>query len=415
MLWLLDFPHGKVVFGSFLNRLYPGVMSNRSPVFAQIMRPLDPTEFARCNALFPSPRRPRGLSAYDHFLALCFAQLAYRESLRDIAACLSARAARAYHLGFRSRVTRTNLAYANQHRDWRVFAAVAQVLMPRAQALYQDEPAPQSEWPAVVYALDASLIELSSALFPWAHWQGNFAAMKLHTLLNLRGNVPAWCVVTEVTCPEQKMLAQVPLVPGAVYIMDRGYLDFPRLARMDRARALFVVRAKARLHFRVLVSRAVDKASGLRCDQTVALTGRYSRHAFEGPLRRVSVRDEESDCSLVLLTNNFVLSADTIGQLYRRRWQVELFFKWIKQHLRLHAFLGRTANAVRAQIWTAICAYLLTAIARKQMKLPQSLHQILQIISVSAFEQTPLQELLMENASETFTNESPNQLILNDI
>jgi hypothetical protein len=414
-LWLLYFASAKVVFDSFLKRVYAGVMSDRSPVFAQIMRHLDPTEFARCNALYPSPRRPRGLSAHDHFLALCFAQLTYRESLRDIAACLGARAARAYHLGFRSRVTRTNLAYANQHRDWRVFAAVAQLLMPRAQALYQNEPAPQTEWPTVAYALDASLIELSSALFPWAHWQGSFAAMKLHTLLNLRGNVPAWCVITEVTCAEQKMLAHVPLVPGAVYIMDRGYLDFPRLARWERAGALFVVRAKARLHFRVLVSRAVDPTSGLRCDQTIVLTGRYSRHAFERPLRRVSVRDEATGCSLVLLTNNFALSALTIGQLYRRRWQIELFFKWIKQHLRLHAFFGRTPNAVRAQIWTAICAYLLTAIVRKQLQLPQSLHQILQIVSVSAFEQTPLQELVMDNTAETFMDDSPNQLMFNEI
>jgi hypothetical protein len=390
-------------------------MSNRSPVFAQIMCSLDPTEFARCNALYPSPRRPRGLSAYDHFLALCFAQLTYRESLRDIAGCLSARAARAYHLGFRSRVTRTNLAYANQHRDWRVFAAVAQLLMPRAQALYQNEPAPQTEWPAMVYALDASLIELSSALFPWSHWQGNFGGMKLHTLLNLRGNVPAWCVVTEVTCPEQKMLAQVPLVAGAVYIMDRGYLDFPRLGRMDRAGSLFVVRAKRRLLFRVQASRAVDKASGLRCDQTIVLTGRRSRRAFDRPLRRVSVRDEINGHTLVLLTNNFDLSAHIIGQLYRRRWQIELFFKWIKQHLRLRAFFGRTPNAVRAQIWTAICAYLLTAIARKQLQLPQSLHQILQIVSVSAFEQTPLPELVMENTPETFIHESSNQLMLNEI
>ena len=390
-------------------------MSNRSPVFAQIMCALDPTEFARCNALYPSPRRPRGLSAYDHCLALCFAQLTYRESLRDIAACLKARAGRAYHMGFRSRITRTNLAYANQHRDWRVFAAVAQLLRPRAQALYQNEPSPQTEWPALVYALDASLIELSSALFPWSHWQGNFGGMKLHTLLNWRGNLPAWCVVTEVTCADQKMLAQVPLVPGAVYIMDRGYLDFPRLGRMDRAGSLFVVRAKTRLLFRVQVSRAVDKSSGLRCDQTIALTGRVSRRAFDGPLRRVSVRDETEGRTLVLLTNNFDLSAHTMGQLYRRRWHIELFFKWIKQHLRLHAFFGRTPNAVQAQIWTAIWAYLLTAIARKQLQLKQSLHQILQIVSVSAFEQTPLLELLMEVTPETFTHESTNQLIFNGI
>lgn len=390
-------------------------MSKRSPVFAQIMCALDPTEFVRCVARFPSPRRPRGLSAYDHFLALCFAQLTYRESLRDIAACLGARAGRAYHMGFRSRVTRTNLAYANQHRDWRVFAAVAQLLMQRAQKLYQDEPLTDEQWPAVVYALDASLIELSCALFPWAWWQGKFAAVKLHALLNLRGNLPAWCLVTEVTFPDQKILARLPAMPGAFFIMDRGYLDFPRLARLVSDGASFVVRAKARLLFRVLTSRPVDKTTGLRCDQTIALTGRHSRHAFGGSLRRVCVRDEAAKRTLVLLTNNFTLPAQTIAELYRHRWQVELFFKWIKQHLRIRAFFGRTPNAVQVQIWTAICAYLLTAIVRKQLKLPQSLHQILQIVSVSAFEQTPLSELVIENSPEISNHESCNQLLLSDI
>jgi hypothetical protein len=415
-LWMLSIIGFEVVFDSFLNCLHAAGMSNRSPVFAQIMQALDPTEFARCVAGFPSPRRPRGLSAYDHFLALCFAQLTYRESLRDIAACLQARSARAYHLGFRSRITRTNLAYANQHRDWRLFAAVAQILMPRAQALYQDEPAVTAEGPALVYALDASLIELSCTLFPWAYWQQNFAAVKLHTLLNLRSNLPAWCVVTEATCSDVRMLTQVPLMPGAFYILDRGYLDFPRLAQLDHAGVSFVVRAKVRLHFRVQTARPVDKTIGLRCDQTIVLTGKLSRLVkFTGPLRRVHVHDPTTGNSLILFTNNFELPAQTIGQLYRRRWQVELFFKWIKQHLRLRAFFGRTPNAVQAQIWTAICAYLLTAIARKQMNLSQSLHQILQIVSVSAFEQTPLPELVAENIPQTFPTESANQLNFNNI
>jgi DDE family transposase/uncharacterized protein DUF4372 len=405
----------EVVFDSILVWVHAGGMSNRSPVFAQIMCALDPTEFARCVARFPSPRVPRGLSAYDHFLALCFAQLTYRESLRDIVACLNARTSRAYHMGLRSRVTRTNLAYANQHRDWRVFAAVAQRLMQRAQKLYREEPLTDDQWPAVVYALDASLIELSCALFPWAWWQGQFAAVKLHTLLNLRGHLPAWCLVTEVTFADQKTLAYLPAMPGALIIMDRGYLDFPRLAKLVSGGARFVVRAKTRLLFRVLASRPVNKTTGLRCDQSIALSGRYSRHAFVGPLRRVCVRDEATKRSLVLLTNDFALPAQTIGELYRRRWQVELFFKWIKQHLRVRAFFGRTPNAVQVQIWTAICAYLLTAIARKQLKLPQSLHQILQIVSVSAFEQTPLPELVMENAQPSFTPESPNQLLLKEI
>ena len=390
-------------------------MSNRSPVFAQVMSAIDPTQFARCADRFPCPRRPRGLSAYDHFLALCFAQLTYRESLRDLVACLRARAARAYHLGFRSRLTRTNLAYANQHRDWRVFAAVAQQLMQVARPLYQTQPVPDLDLPAVIYALDASLIELSLSLFPWAHWQPTIAGVKLHALLNLRGNLPAWCLLTEATCADQKTLAQVPLEPGAFYILDRGYLDFPRLARLQRAEVYFVVRAKAHLRFRALVSQPVDKLSGLRCDQTIALTGRFTRHDFPAPLRRVRVRDEAAGRSLVLLTNHFELPAQTIAELYRRRWQIELFFKWIKQHLRLRAFYGRTPNAVRTQIWTAICAYLLVAIARKELNLSQSMHELLQIISVSAFEQIPLTELLREIIPETHPNESANQLLLNNI
>ena len=383
-------------------------MTTRRPVFAQIMCALDPTEFARCAADFPSPRQPRGLSAYDHFLALCFGQLTQREGLRDIVACVRARSARAYHMGFRSNLTRTNLAYANQHRDWRVFAAVAQLLMQRARPLYQPQPVADPEWPAVVYALDASLIELSLSLFPWAHWQPTIAGVKLHALLNLQGNLPAWCLITEATCADQKTLAEVPLEKGAFYILDRGYLDFPRLARLQAGEVYFVVRAKARLRFRVLASGAVDKSTGLRCDQTIALTGRYSRTDFPVPLRRVRLRDEAASRTLVLYTNNFELPAQTIAQLYRCRWQIELFFKWIKQHLRLRAFYGRTPNAVRVQIWSAICAYLLTAIARKRMKLPQTMYQLLQIISTSSFEQTPLRELVMETESETPPDQSGN-------
>jgi hypothetical protein len=390
-------------------------MSNRSTVFAQIMQYLDPTEFARCVARFPAPRRPRSLSGYDHFLALCFAQLTYRESLRDIAACLGARPARGYHLGFRSRITRTNLAYANHHRDWRGAAAVAQLLMRKARRLYQAEAAVDPELPSVVYALDASVIELSLALFPWARWHRSFAGMKLHSLLSVRGQIPVWTAVTEARFPEQKTLDQVPLEPGAFYVMDRGYLDFGRLARLDRAEVYFVVRTKCHVRFRVRTSRAVDKSTGLRCDQTVQLTSSWSRHAFPGPLRRIRIRDEAAGRSLVLLTNHFDLPARLIGELYRRRWQVELFFKWIKQHLRLRGFFGRTPNAVRTQIWSAIGAYLLVAIARKRLGLSQSLHQILQIVSVSAFEQTPLPELLAENNVQNQNNTNSKQLCFNGI
>ncbi len=383
-------------------------MPGSSPVFSQIMAALHPQELARCVACFPPPRRPRALSAYDHFLALCFAQLTGREGLRDLVACLNARPARSYQAGFRTRLTRTNLAYANEHRDWRTLAAVAQVLMRRAARLYATAPG-AADLPALTYALDASLIDLSLAIFPWGVWQHTAAAVKLHTLLSLRGPIPAWAAVSEAGVPDLKMLDQIPLQSGAFYVMDRGYLDFTRLARLHAGGVYFVVRSKCDLRFRVRVSRPVDKLTGLRCDQTVQLASARSRHSFPGPLRRVRVRDAASGRSLVLLSNHFDLPALTVAELYRRRWQVELFFKWIKQHLRLRAFLGRSENAVRLQVWSAICAYLLVAIAKKELGLPQTLHQILQVISVSVFEPVPLAELFNAPAATTTPT---NQLLL---
>ena len=383
-------------------------MSTHSCVFAQVMSALHPQEFARSVEQFPPPRRPRGLSAYDHFLALCFAQLTGREGLRDLVVCLNARPARTYHAGFRTRLTRTNLAYANEHRDWRALAAVAQVLMRRAARLYATEPL-DSDVPQLSYALDASLISLSLALFPWARWRGPTAAVKLHTLLSLRGPVPAWTAVTEACFPDTLMLEHIPLEKGAFYVMDRGYLDFGGLARLHEGEVFFVVRSKCHVNFRVVCSRPVDKTTGLRCDQTVRLGRGRSRAAFPGCLRRVRVYDEAGARSLVFLTNQFELPASTVAELYRRRWEVELFFKWIKGHLRLRAFLGRTENAVRLQVWSAICAYLLVAIAKKQLGLSQSLHQILQVISVSVFETIPLAELF---AIPSAQSAPPNQLLL---
>lgn len=384
-------------------------MSNRSPVFAQIMSALDPTEFARCAAHYPSPRRPRGLSAYDHFLALCFAQLTGREGLRDLVVCLNTRPARTYQAGFRTRLTRTNLAYANEHRDWRSLAAVAQVLMRRTAKLYATDP-PDADLPHLSYALDASLISLSLALFPWARWRGPAAAVKLHTLLSLRGAVPVWTAVTEACFPDTLMLEHLPLEKGAFYVMDRGYLDFGGLARLHAGEVFFVVRCKCHVNFQVLRSRPVDKNTGLRCDQTVRLGRGRSRLAYPGQLRRIRVYDPVAARSLVFLTNQFELPAGTIAELYRRRWAVELFFKWVKGHLRLRGFLGRTENAVRLQVWSAICAYLLVAIAKKQWDLPQSLHQILQVISVSAFETVPLSELFAPTANSP--NDSSQLLLL---
>jgi hypothetical protein len=311
------------------------------PVFSQIVAGLHSQAFARCVELFPMPRSSRSFSAYDHFLALCFGQLTYRESLRDIVACLNARPGLQYHLGFRGRLTRTNFAYANERRDWRVFAAVAEVLIRRASQLYRDDQN-DPDFPHLVYALDASIIHLSLKLFPWAYWgRSRASAVKLHTLLSLKGNLPVWAAITEAALPELKMLDQIPLQPGAFYVMDRGYLDFTRLIRLHQAGASFVVRNKRHVSCYVLASRTVDKSQGLRCDQTVRLKSTWSKRHYSPALRRIRFRDHEQNRSFVFLTNNFELPARVICELYQRRWQVELFFKWIKQHLRIRRFFGR--------------------------------------------------------------------------
>jgi hypothetical protein len=380
-------------------------MRPTSTVFSQVMSTLHPQTFARCAALFPLRRQPRGLSVYDHFLALCFAQLTCRESLRDLEACLNARPAMLYHLGFRGHLTRTNLAYANQRRSWRLFAALAQVLMRRARRLYQHEASPV-DLPAAAFALDASLIHLSARLFPWAAGAKRQAtAVKLHVLLALRGNLPAWAACTDGPFPEVKLLEQVPVEPGCFYVLDRGYLDFGRLRLITQQQAFFVVRARKRSGFAVRRSAAVDKTTGVRCDQTIHLTNPHSHRAYPETLRRVRVWDEVNQKSLVLLTNHFGVPARSVAELYRRRWQIELFFRWIKQHLCLRGFLGQTPNAVQCQLWSAICVYLLVAILKKELGLAQSLHEILQILSIHPFEQTPIQELLMKTAPENETNE----------
>ena len=346
-------------------------MALSSPVFSQVLSGLHPQCFSRCVEQYPMPRCSRTFSAYDQFLALCFGQLTYRESLRDIVACLRARPKLQYHLGFRGRLTRTNFAYANEHRDWRVFAAVAEVLIRRAARLY-NQPAEALDFPQVAFALDASIIHLSLKLFPWAFYpRSQAAALKLHTLLSLRGSLPAWAAITEATYPEMKMLDVIPVYAGAFYIMDRGYLDFTRLIRLELAGAFFVVRNKRQVRFRVMESRPVDTRCGLRCDQTIRLTTPWARRSYSAKLRRISFRDEEGR-ALIFLTNNFELPPELICELYKRRWQVELFFKWVKQHLRIRHFFGRSENAIRCQIWTAICAYLLVAIAKKQHHLQQT-------------------------------------------
>lgn len=383
------------------------------------MRPLFAAEFSRAVEQFPGSKPPRGLTAYDHFLALCFGQLTYRESLRDIVACLNSKQRLLYHLGFRGRITRTNLAYANHHRDWRIFQAIAQTLMRRAAALY----APDShdpELPTLAFALDSSIISLALNLFPWGYYfRTRQAAIKLHLLLSLRGPLPAWAMLTSPRIGDMRMLDQIPLQAGAHYIMDRGYMDFARLYRLHQGGAFFVVRCKEPVRFQVLKRMPVAHLAGFYCDQTVGLKSNWSSKSFPEPLRKIRYFDAENQVMLVLLTNNFFARPQTITELYRQRWRIELFFKWIKQHLRLRTFYGRSENAVRTQTWCAISAYLLVAILKKQTGTRKSLNEILQICSVSIFEQTDAQEVLRDHQPNAQApcpgRQSQNTLNLNNI
>jgi hypothetical protein len=389
-------------------------MHRGSPVFAQLISIIHAQQFARIATRFPTQRATRALSSWEHFLAMAFAQVTFRESLRDLVACLDARPSLRYHLGFKHRVARSTLADANEARDWRVFAAVAEHLMTKAQRLYASESS-GCEGLDSIYALDASIIDLSLALCPWANWTGRDAAVKLHTLLDLRGSIPAFVRVTAGDCYETAIFAELPIEPGSYYLMDRGYQDFATFYRMHRHGAFFVTRAKCNVRFTVRESRPVDKDSGLRCDQLVQLANRAPRRLYPERIRRIRYYDAEHQLSLVFWTNQLDLPALTIAQLYRRRWQVELFFKWIKYNLRLRSFLGVSYNAIRIQLWSAISVYLLVAIAKKQLHLPHSLHQILQVLSVSAFEQVPITELFTKTASKTDRATSNQLLMFNDI
>ena len=326
---------------------------------------------------------------------MAFAQLTYRDSLRDIVTALDARPGLLYQMGFRSRVAKSTLADANETRDWRIYADWAQSLIRRARKIYAQE-AFGVELAHTVYALDATVIDLCLSLFPWAHFRSTKAAIKLHTLLDLRGSIPSFLVMTDGSIHEVNLLDTLPIEPRAIYIMDRGYTDFARLYRFTLEGAFFVIRAKSNLKFYVVESRSVDRTMGLRCDQTIKLTGAKARKDYPVPMRRIRFYDVEQKRSLVFLTNNFLLPPLLIAQLYRARWQIELFFRWIKQHLRIHAFIGTSENAVRIQIWAAISTYLLVAIMKKTLDLEPSLHEILQVVSVTPFEKVTINELFMK-------------------
>ena len=382
-------------------------------VFSQLMDLLPHTEFRRCVALYHGDFNIQTFSCLDQFLCMAFAQLSYRESLRDIEACLRAVGPRLYHMGFRGTVSRNTLAHANERRDWRIYADFAQVLIGQARALYAHEPF-AADLDQTVYALDSTTIDLCLALFPWAPFQRSKAAVKLHTLLDLHGNIPTVVHITHGRISDVSQLDQLLLEPGAFYILDRGYVHFQRLYQFTLAASFFVIRARKNMQYRRRYSHTVDKTTGLRSDQTVMLTGDDSSTDYPVPLRRVSFRDELHHRSLVFLTNNFLLPSLTVAQLYKARWQVELFFKWIKQHLRIKAFYGRSANAVKTQVWIALSVYVLLAILKKQNGLDLSLYTITQILSLTMFEKTPILQALQPSSTRPNMPLSSNQLILFD-
>ena len=386
-------------------------MNHGRLVFAQLMQHLPLTTFRRCVGRYQGERKVHSFSCLDQFLCMAFAQLTARESLRDIEACLRAQRSKLYHLGIRSAVARNTLANANAVRDWRIFADFAQSLIGIARPLYVDEPF-GVDLKDTVYALDATTIDLCLSVFPWAHFQSTKAAIRLHTLLDLRGNIPTFIHISDGKLHEVSVLDQLLPEAGAFYIMDRGFLDFERLYRFHQAGSFFVTRAKSNTRLQRRYSHRVDRSIGLLCDQTVFLTGQYTPQTYQAPLRRIRFRDAQTNKTLIFLTNNFNLPAFTITELYRCRWQVELFFKWIKQHLRIRAFFGTSENAVKSQIWIAVSVYVLVAIVKKRLQLPGSLYQTLQILSLTMFERMPLNQLLAKATIDDIDIDPRKQLSL---
>jgi hypothetical protein len=383
-------------------------------VFSQLIAFLPDREFRRCVTRYNGDQRLRAFSCWDQFLCMAFAQFTYREGLRDIEACLRSSPDKLYHMGIRGRVSRSTLADANERHDWRIFADFAQILIARARTLYAHDPF-GAELEGSAYALDSTTIDLCLAMFPWARFRERKGAVKMHTLIDLHGNIPLFVCVTDGKVHDVNILDQMVAEPGAFYVMDRGYLDFQRLYRLTLAAAFFVTRTKDNVLLQRRYSHAVDVASGVKSDHTVILVTPGSVKNYPAALRRVRYFDAEHQRFLVFLTNNFELPALTIADLYKSRWQVELFFKWIKQHLRIKAFFGTSQNAVKTQIWIAISIYVLVAIVRKELKLSASLYQILQVASVTIFERTPILRALQQQHTEEKSGPFSNQLSLLDL
>ena len=389
-------------------------MSQEQTVFSQILQFVSYDDFRICVRRYDGNKGTRRLSCWEQFLAMAFAQLTYREGLRDIEVCLAAHQKHLYRSGFRSIVKRSTLADANEARDWRIYADFAQSLIKRARPLYMDTDL-GLDLDATVYALDATTIDLCLSLFPWAPSRYGHGGVKVHTMIDIQGAIPVFIDVTHARVPDVLVLDKIVPQPGSYVVMDRGYIDFQRLYRFHQALAHFVIRAKGDLQFRRRVSHFIDKSTGLRSDQTIVLTGPKSSLRYPIPLRRVSYYSEEIDTRFVFLTNDFLLPALTVAAIYRQRWQVELFFKWIKQHLRIKHFFGTSANSVKTQIWIAVAVYVLIAIIKKQLRLQHSLYTILQILSTTLFDKTPVQLVFQRYEEATRVCDPSKQLTLFDI
>jgi len=376
-------------------------MNSGKTVFSQIVDCLPMYEFRKCVDRYQGNHQVKSFSCFNQYLCMAFAQLTYREGLRDIEACLRSRREKLYHLGIRGRISRSTLAEANEKRDWRMYADFCQILISQARSLYADEDF-GVELKETAYALDSTTIDLCLSLFPWASFRKHKAAVKMHTLLDLRGNIPSFIEITDGTLHDVNILDILVPEPGSFYIMDRAYLDFERLYVLTQLLSFFVTRAKKNTRFRRIYSHTVDRADGLQCDQSIMLVTPKSLAGYPEKLRRVKYFDAEREKHLVFLTNNFVLPALTIAKLYKCRWQIELFFKWIKQHLRIKAFYGTSENAVKTQIWIAVSTYILVAIIRKRLHLEQSLYTILQILSVTLFAKVPLNQLFANYDYQNF-------------
>lgn len=383
-------------------------------MFSQLMDFLPKYDYSKCVRRYRGNHRIRAFSCYDQFLCMAFGQLTYRESLRDIVTCLGVLKSKLFHIGIRGNVSRSTLADANENRDWRIYADFAQVLIAEARGLYANEDF-GIELNNTVYALDASTIDLCLSLFPWARFRKTKGAVKLHTLLNLRGNIPEFIHISDGKLHDVNVLDLMIPEAGSIYVMDRGYVDFKRLYTLHQATAFFVTRAKSNFLCKRRYSRPVEKKTGLQCDQTVVLMGVHSRKDYPETMRRIVYHNAETGKRFVFLTNNCVLPALAIAQLYKARWQVELFFKWIKQHLRIKAFYGTSENAVKTQIWIAVCVYVLVAIVKKRLGLDQSLYTILQILSVGLFEKTPILRAFSGDQSINEMDQTCNQLLLFDL